>query len=174
MKQRIINITLSLMVLAIGILIFINRSNGSHLVYIDVKKTIKEFALAKDFDLKLQQTDQKRKQLLDSLQFDAEMASRQFLNDSTNTKLKEIFFAKRDGFLSRQNQFQHDQQAQLDQYNEQVLKQINQYALEFRKEKSYPIMFGASGNGSIMSADEAFDVTEEFIGYLNTHYNGKN
>ncbi|MDQ3110523.1 MAG: OmpH family outer membrane protein [Bacteroidota bacterium] len=172
MKQRIINIALAVLIVIIGGCLFLVNSKSRQFVFIDVKKTIKEFNLTKEYDIKLQQTDHKRKQLLDSMQFDAEMASRQLLNDSTNGKLREFFFIKRDGFLTRQEQFQQDQQTQMEEYNAQVLKQINQYALEFRKEKNYPIMFGASGNGSIMSADDAYDVTDEFLAYVNSHYHG--
>ncbi|MFN8711409.1 MAG: OmpH family outer membrane protein [Bacteroidota bacterium] len=173
MKQTIINILLAVAFAGLLIYLIIDKSNQSTFTFIDVNKTIKEFKLTKEYESKMEFTDQKRKQILDSLRFDAEIASRQLLNDSANTKLQEVFVAKRDLFLSKEEQFNKDQQMQLQEYNNQVLKQINQFAVDFRKENNYPVILGASGNGSIMAADPRYDVTDQFVAYINTRYNGK-
>lgn len=172
MKARIINISLiiaALTLVGFGVL----SKKAPQVVYIDLQKTIKEFAMTKEYNAKMEFTDQKRQQLLDSLRFDAEMASRQLLNDSTNPQLQQVFMIKRETFLSRQDQFTKDQQAQLQEYNQLVLKQVNQYVVDFRNENNYPIILGASGNGGIMASDPAYDVTDKFIASLNAHYNGK-
>lgn len=172
MKIKIITISLAVIALSLVGFTVLNKKSPS-LVYIDLQKTIKEFAMTKEYNAKMEFTDQKRQQLLDSLRFDAEMASRQLLNDSTNLNLRETFFLKRDIFLKRQEQFTKDQQAQLQEYNELVLKQVNQYVVEFRNENGYPIILGASGDGGIMASDPAYDVTDKFVASLNQRYNGK-
>ncbi|BDD05648.1 OmpH family outer membrane protein [Aureibacter tunicatorum] len=56
------------------------------------------------------------------------------------------------------------------QYDQQIWTQINEYIKAFGKEKGYEYIYGASGNGSIMYADENMDITEEVLNYMNDKY----
>ena len=54
-----------------------------------------------------------------------------------------------------------------------VINDINDYVKEFGKRKGYKIIFGASGGGNIMYADESSDLTEEVLKGLNAEYDKK-
>jgi len=54
-----------------------------------------------------------------------------------------------------------------------VINDINDYIKEYGKSHSYKIIFGASGGGNIMYADESTDLTEEVLKGLNAEYGKK-
>jgi len=58
-------------------------------------------------------------------------------------------------------------------YNLKIWDKLNTYIKEFGRENNYSIIFGTSGNGNIMYAEEGIDVTKELIEYCNRKYNGK-
>ncbi len=57
-----------------------------------------------------------------------------------------------------------------DRYTADIWKRINQYIAEYGKQNGYDFIFGASGDGSIMYAGEASNVTEEVIAFINKQY----
>jgi len=64
----------------------------------------------------------------------------------------------------------YEEQNQL--YTNQIWTQINQYLLEYGKKEGYEYIHGTSGNGSLMYGDEANNITEEVLEYINDKYNG--
>lgn len=48
-----------------------------------------------------------------------------------------------------------------------IWEKINQKINEYGKEKGYDYIFGAKGDGSIMYASDAKDITKEVIAYIN-------
>jgi outer membrane protein len=59
-----------------------------------------------------------------------------------------------------------------EQYTAEIWKQINQWVSEFGKQQGYDFVLGAAGNGSLMYANEANDVTNEMILFVNKKYQG--
>jgi outer membrane protein len=58
------------------------------------------------------------------------------------------------------------------QFTADIWKQINQWVNEYGKQKGYDFILGAAGNGSLMYANQANDITEEVIVFLNKKYQG--
>jgi len=54
-----------------------------------------------------------------------------------------------------------------------VINDINDYVKEYGKEHGYKIIFGASGGGNIMYADDSSDLTNEVLKGLNSEYERK-
>ena len=58
-----------------------------------------------------------------------------------------------------------------DNRNQQLLAQkINENVKKFSAENNYQMIFGATGSGSILFADESLDITDEFLHFINTQY----
>ena len=148
-------------------------TKSTKVVYVDLNKAYSEFKMTKELDAKLTLTEQNRKNILDSLKFKFELVTRQLNNDMKNTELQKQYSMIREEYSLRQQQLTTDQDEQTKQYNDQIFKQINQYVQDYRKEKGYDIVLGASGNGAVMSADEKFDITSDMVNYMNEKYQGK-
>lgn len=58
-------------------------------------------------------------------------------------------------------------------YTADVWKFINDGVNEFGKEQQYDYIFGAAGNGSLMYAADAKNITSDVISFLNNKYSGK-
>jgi outer membrane protein len=59
-----------------------------------------------------------------------------------------------------------------DKYTADIWKQINQWVNEYGKQNGYDYVFGAVGNGSLMYAKEANDITNEVVLFINKKYQG--
>ena len=169
MVKEIIKIVAILGLTILGCFLYI-RFTAVKLAYIDISKIYNEFKFTKELDFKLKATNQKRKELLDSVGLQLKMLETQINNGSKNEELIKRYEMKREEYLARQEQFSNDNAAQAQEYNEQILKQVNQYAEDFRKDKRVDIIFGANGNGVIMAGNETMDLTGEYLAYLNSKY----
>lgn len=57
-------------------------------------------------------------------------------------------------------------------YTEDLWKQINSYVADFGREQGYDFIYGATGNGNLMYASDAHDITEDLVNYINLKYEG--
>lgn len=71
-----------------------------------------------------------------------------------------------------QKNYVMEEQALSDKYTGDLWKDINLHLAVFGKEQGYDFIFGATGNGTIMFANDAHDATREVIEYINTKYEG--
>lgn len=60
-----------------------------------------------------------------------------------------------------------------DRYTEEIWKFINESVQEYGKRHDYSFIFGATGDGSLMYADERKDITVEIIQFTNSRYTGR-
>ncbi|MEX1002681.1 MAG: OmpH family outer membrane protein [Crocinitomicaceae bacterium] len=58
-------------------------------------------------------------------------------------------------------------------YNEKIWEKLNAFVKEYGEKQEYEVIFGASGSGNIMYAEEKMDVTEEVLAFCNKKYSGR-
>jgi outer membrane protein len=75
-----------------------------------------------------------------------------------------------DHYDSKVQQFRNEYQQLSEKYTADIWKRINGYITDFGKEKNYSFIFGATGEGNLMFADEANNLTDEVIAYINKRY----
>lgn len=63
-----------------------------------------------------------------------------------------------------------EEQQLSDQYSADIWKEINTGIAAYGKDHGYDFILGASGDGSLMYANEAENVTKEVVAYLNERY----
>lgn len=89
-------------------------------------------------------------------------------------KLKqELLGNKQQQINSYQEAIQKQIQEEDKKVTQTVINDINDYIKEYGKKKGYKIIFGASGGGNIMYADESTDLTAEVLKGLNGEYDKK-
>ncbi|MBT1708772.1 OmpH family outer membrane protein [Fulvivirgaceae bacterium PWU5] len=89
----------------------------------------------------------------------------QMLATSPNTDLVGAYEDKR-------QQYALAEQEMSDKYTADIWRKINQHVSEFGKENGYDFIFGATGDGNLMFAGDAYDVTDDIIDYINQKYEG--
>jgi outer membrane protein len=94
-------------------------------------------------------------------------------NKGKDDKEIKLFQIRKQDYLSKEKQFDEDDQRLAEQYSQQIWKQINQYVSDYGKENNFSFIYGASGNGAIMYAQDKYDVTIELTSYINEKYKGE-
>lgn len=141
--------------------------------YVDLVMVYNEFEMKKELDTKLQDIQQKRKNIMDSLAIQLNVLGQRAELTEEGDSLRYVYAQQRNYYLMQQQQFEQDNGATAQVYQEQIWKQINQYVTEYGKEHDYSYIFGGDGSGSVMYAENGNDLTEEMKVYVNTRYGGK-
>lgn len=157
------------MVLALGIIIFLafyiaNLSEKKEFVYVDNIKLFNGFNMSKDLsDLHNKKIQIQSKQV-DSLyqQFQFHIKAK----NEAEMKNTQQLLQNADQQLNEQKQYVSTEVSQ------QVWNRLNEYIKEFSKDNGYTIVLGTQGNGNVMYAKEAIDITPAILEYANLKYEG--
>jgi outer membrane protein len=164
---------ISLAALIIGLSVW-SLSRIEKNAYVDIAKLYDGFSLKKELESKYQNVESKRKTITDSLKLQLQVFAKQLeASGAKDKKQLDEFYKMRTEYQMKDKQFNEDNQALSKQYTEQILKQINQYVVDYGKKSGYDFIFGANSNGTIMYAKEKKDITSEMIVYINERYSGK-
>lgn len=171
-RQTILPVALSLLICASCILfISMTRTNN---VYVINAEVYNDFEMKKQLEARMTVTQEQRKNILDSLGLKIEMLLQTYrMNGASDTTTANVIRGMQQDLYYKQQMFAEDNEKMMQQYDEQIWKQLNQYAQDYGKEKGYTILFGANGDGGIMYADQAVNVTEELKTYANEKFKGE-
>jgi outer membrane protein len=136
--------------------------------YVTTIKVFEEFKMKKDLEDQYKKIQIIKQTYLDSIKLNIQTLSLQNLREQ---ELK-IAQSKR-AYLLKENQFAKENENLYESYNDQIWKQLNQFMEDYGKEKNYDYILGASGQGTLMFAEESNDITKEVIEYINLRYAGK-
>jgi outer membrane protein len=150
-----------------------HSQKGSRTAFVKNAELFSGFDLTKELNAKLSSVKQQRKAILDSLYLNLKMASTNLeLKKEKDEKEMQHFQMQKQEYMSEQKEFDEDTERLTEQYNSQVWKQINQFVSDYGKDFGYEYIYGASGDGNLMYADEKKDITKELIEYINQKYKG--
>lgn len=151
-------------------LIFIGTytiKNNKKVAFINTSEVFNAFKMTKEIDAEVKKIEDKKQSILDSIADKLKKIDAGVIKSDENN----FNFLKKE-FLTKRNQFA-DEISKLKQASiEKIWKQINQYLIEYGKEKKYDIIMGATGEGSLMYAKENINITKETTEYLNEKYEG--
>ena len=172
MNKTLLIIGLAVLMVLIGIGAFYVLDNHSKMTYVKTKEVYAAFKLKKELEAKLKITQDARKNILDSLLIKIQLMSKNtkdITNKEDNFKLD---FLKQQ-YLQKKQQSEEDNQALAQQYTDQIWGQLNQYIKDYGKQHKYKFIFGTSGDGNLMYAEESDDISKDLIEYVNLRYDGK-
>ncbi len=161
-----------------GLAIYFAKSS-SELVYVDVSKLIEGYTRTKSAKVEFEKKVTSLKANVDSLMNGWQMELKDYeknksIYSATELKLKqEVLANKQQKINGFQQSIQKKIQEEDAKITQTVVNDINDFIKEYGKKHGYKIIFGASGTGNIMFADESTDLTDEVLAGLNAEYNGK-
>lgn len=157
---------------------FLLRSTTEQ-VYVDVNKLIEGYSRTKAEREAFSKKTAVLKANVDSLVTNWQSELQAYEKERPTMSKKEIELQQQ-LLQSKQQQVNNYQQAIQKQIQEEdqkmtqtVVNDINDYVKEYGKSHGYPIIFGAGGNGNIMYAEDAADLTQEVLIGLNAQYHGE-
>ncbi len=134
-------------------------SSDKPTVIIDSFKVFEGFQLKKDYDIKIEKEFAGEKAQLDSMGY----------KFNTLKNPLEIDALKKQ-FVIKKQQFDEKFQAVSQKYTNEVYERLNTYIKKFGKNNNYGIIIGSNGQGNVMYRDDAMDVTEKLITFINEKY----
>ena len=149
-------------------------------VYVDVNKLIDGYSKTKIVRSDFENRAKSLKSGLDSVMVAWQQELKLYEKERARYSKKELAL-KQELLTNKQQQITNYQQAIQKQIQEEdqkstqsVIKDINDYVKEYGKKNGHKIIFGASGSGNIMYADEGTDLTEEVLAGLNSEFEKEN
>jgi outer membrane protein len=168
-------LVIAVMVLNVGVLagFVYDRLTSIKTGYIVIQDVFNAFDLKKDYERKLLSTKNVRQKISDSLATELKMLARKIeMQKSKNPEDISMFELKRESYMEKLKTFEEDNQAQTKKYDAEIITQLNQYVSDFGKENGYTYILGNDGNGSLMYATDAKNLTREIVTYINARYRG--
>jgi outer membrane protein len=141
--------------------------------YVDLNKVLSEFKLKQELEQKLTLITEKRNMIIDSLEFELKVLSKQLNQEKLPAKDKiSLFETKKEEYFEKKKNFEDDNARLTKQYDEQIFTQLNQYVKDFGEKNEYAYILGADGSGVLMYSDQGMNITEEVNKYVNERYKG--
>lgn len=148
-------------------------------MYVDVNKLLDGYQRTKIVKSEFEEKAKTLNANVDSLMVDWQNEIKSYEKERSTMSKKELEL-KQQLLGNKQQQINNYQQAIQKQIQEEdkkstqtVINDINDYIKEYGKKHKYKIIFGASGGGNIMYADEVTDLTQEVLKGLNAEFEGK-
>ncbi len=143
--------------------------------YIEIKTVFENFSMKKELEAKYKNTENLKKKILDSLQFEIAVLESSLQKTSQSNAFKneiEKYNKIKEEYFLRRKQYEEDALRLTETYDNQIIEQMNQYIKQYGEENNYTYIFG-NANGSIMYAKESENITKKVIDYINIKYQGK-
>ncbi|MBK8705977.1 MAG: OmpH family outer membrane protein [Saprospiraceae bacterium] len=141
--------------------------------FVVIQEVYNGFDMKKEIEQKYNRTKLARDKILDSLELELKLLAGTIEREQQKNKTTiEQFTIKREEFLQRKQTYEEDNAALTKQYDQEILTQLNQYIKDFGEKHHFTYVFGNDGNGSLMYAADAKNVTKEVIEFINRKYKG--
>ena len=174
-----IAVPLSLLAIILSVVTLVKLFDSSELVYVDVNELIEGYDRTKVARAEFEARAKTLNANVDSLMVDWQDELKTYEKERSKMSKKEIEL-KQNLLGNKQQQINNYRQAVQKQIQEEdqkatqtVVNDINDYVKAYGEEHNYRIIFGASGAGNIMYANEGTDLTEAILEGLNAEYNGQ-
>ncbi len=169
---------LSIIALIAAIGTFFYAQSSSDLVYVDVNEMLQGYKRTKIVRAEFEKKAATMKANVDSLVSGWQNELKAYEKERSKMTKKELEL-KQELLSNKQQQIGNYQQAVQKQLAEEdkkatqtVVNDINDFVKEYGKKKNHKIIFGAVGNGNVMYADEATNLTPKLVKLLNEEFEG--
>ena len=166
----VIAIALSISALIIGIPGFFSHQESP--AFFNADKVYNEYEMKKELEAKMQKMDEYQTFMIDSLKFQIRSMEQKAIAEPQNQGFQDQLKMLYDQFNFTAREFKERNEGISAQYNKMVLDQIRQKAKEFRMKRGLPYFIGQGESTDLIFYDEAHDLSDEFILFLNESYSG--
>lgn len=174
-----IALPLAVLALIVSMCSFFYLKSSSQLVYVDINKLMDGYKRTSIEKSKFEEKAKLMQSNVDSLVADWQNELKVYEKERATMSEKELEL-KQELLGNKQQQINNYQKAIQGKIQEEdqkasqtVINDINDYVKEYGKKHNYRIVFGASGSGNVMYADEDANLTDEVLEGLNSEYQGE-
>jgi outer membrane protein len=141
--------------------------------YVVIEDVFNSFEFKKEMQKKYEKTKIVTSRIIDSLQFELQSLAGK-LDHEKDPKKEDIlrFETDREDFLKRKQKSADELQNLSNEYDKEILSQLNQYIHDYGAQNGYTYIFGNDNSGSLMYAHDAENITAQVITFVNSKYQG--
>ncbi|MBI1223481.1 MAG: hypothetical protein GC180_12835 [Bacteroidetes bacterium] len=143
-----------------------------HAAFFNADKVYKEYEMKKELEAKMQKMSEYQTFMIDSLKFKIRSVEQKAMSNPKDQSIQDQLGLLYEQFNLTAREFKERNDGVSSQYNKMVLDQIRQKAKEFRMKKNLPYFIGQGENTDLVFYDDAHDLSDEFILFLNESYSG--
>jgi len=169
---------IAIIALTLSVFSFFYFQSSTNQVYVDVNRLLDGYERTKVVRTEFEAKAKTLNANVDSLMTDWQKELKSYEKERSKMSKTEIEL-KQQLLGNKQQQINNYQQAIQKQIQEEdkkstqtVINDINDYVKEYGKKHKHKIIFGASGGGNIMYADEGADLTQKILEGLNAEFEG--
>ncbi len=167
------SITLALLLILATTYIGTQAQLQSKTGFVIITELYNGFEMKKEMEQKYLGVKNARDKILDSLTLELKFISQKIETEQEkNPNTIKEFTTKRNDYLQYKQNFEADNTALSQKYDQEILTQMNQYVQDYGEANGYTYVFGNDGNGSIMYAKNTNNITKQVIDYINHKYKG--
>ncbi|MDC1265802.1 OmpH family outer membrane protein [Flavobacteriaceae bacterium] len=177
MNKLVFPVAIAALLISIGSFFYLQSSSNQ--VYVDVNKLLDGYKRTKIVRAQFEEKAKTLNANVDSLLVDWQNELKIYEKERSKMSKKELEL-KQELLGNKQQQINNYQQAIQKQIQEEdkkatqtVINDINDYVKDYGKQQGHQIIFGASGSGNIMYANEASDLTQTVLDGLNAEFEGQ-
>lgn len=177
MNKLALPIAILALIVSVGSFFFLQSS--SELVYVDVNKLLEGYKRTEIVKAAFEKKAKTMQANVDSLISNWQTELKVYEKKRSSMTEKELEL-KQELLGNKQQKINNYQQAVQKQLVEEdkkvtqtVINDINDFVKEYGKKKGYKVIFGATGNGTIMYGEKSADLTETVLKELNAEFEGK-
>lgn len=149
------------------------HSTKAKVGYVYIKEIYDGFEMKKQMEQKYLKTKKAKDKILDSLKFELNALLKQIDTEKEkNPETIKTFELKRDAFLQKKTAFEEENTALTQEYDQEILNQLNQYVKDYGTQNNFSLLFGNDANGSLMYGKDELNKTKEVLEFVNNKYNG--
>lgn len=173
LKGKLISVILILGMLGIIIYLAMTHQKETKTGYINIKEVYSGFEMKKEMEKMYLKTKSGRDKILDSMKFELNnLLKKVDAGNGKNATDVKAFEKKREEFFQNKNYFEEENEKLSQQYDQQILTQLNQYVKEYGEQHHFTMLLGNDSNGLVMFGSEDLNYTKEVISFINEKYNG--
>jgi outer membrane protein len=168
---RIVIICLLIGLFAVGLLTYLYKPKTG---YIIIQEVYNGFTMKIEMEKKYLQTTVARQKRIDSLQFELKSSAEILDKNEKNSDMEIQRFEKmRSGFLKQKQEMDEDNKNLMQQFDSEILVQLNQYVKDYGTDNGYEYIHGSNGSGALMFGNESKNISKSVLEFINAKYAGR-
>ncbi len=161
---------LGLLVLLIASVLYYQQSK-TKIRYVNFIELYDSFNMKKELEEGFKKAQSVQVAKMDSLKAELSVLS-QNLQGAHERSDEEVFEKKRQLYFYQQKSIEQEQEEQMLQYKDQIIKRLKLYVSDYSKEEGIDVLLGQDEGFSTLYAKESLNVTQDLLKYVNEKYKG--
>jgi len=171
MQRLPLYLSIAALIMAATVLVMSTRK-AEKIAYVNIETLYNDFQMKQELEGKFKNVQNMRTGILDSLELQLKLVSQQITSPNDKEGIAR-YQMLRQNYAAKENEFAQSNEETMNQYGNQIWKQLTQYVKQYGKEHGYLYVLSQESRGAVLYGNEAEDITNAVKEYVNAQYKGE-